>query len=335
MLGNLIQATLPDNTRIDYIIDGQNRRIGKKINDVLVQGFLYKDQLNPVAELDASGDVVSRFVYGDKAHVPTYMEKNGVSYRIISDHLGSPRLVVNSQTGDIVQRMDYDVWGNVVLDTNPAFQPFGFAGGIYDQHTKLTRFGARDYDAGIGRWTAKDPIGFSGGINLYGYVGNDPVNFIDPTGLYCLSSAAEAAIQGFFQGLVEFGYATKTSQGALAGALIYAAAGYISENSFNSKVPAGMTTGYIAGGRNGAVLGTLGAGGFKADAPATLTGFISGMLGGGIADVGKGNSTTKNRRFLSNIRKGGTVGLASGLAVSGAKQIIKWAESGGDCNCGN
>jgi RHS repeat-associated protein len=76
------------------------------------------------------------------------------------------------------------VWGAVVSDTNPGFQPFAFAGGLYDSQTGLTRFGARDYDAETGRWTAKDPIGFAGGdTNLYGYVANDPVNFIDPTGL--------------------------------------------------------------------------------------------------------------------------------------------------------
>ncbi|MCP4721003.1 MAG: DUF4329 domain-containing protein, partial [Desulfobacteraceae bacterium] len=57
-------------------------------------------------------------------------------------------------------------------------------GGIYDLHTGLVRFGVRDYDAEIGRWTAKDPIGFGGGdANLYAYVLNDPVNLVDPLGL--------------------------------------------------------------------------------------------------------------------------------------------------------
>ena len=89
--------------------------------------------------------------------------------------------------------MDYDSFGNVISDTNPGFQPFGFAGGLYDPDTKLVRFGARDYDSETGRWTTKDPIRFDGdGPNLYAYVGNNPINVIDPDGLkgkiikYCL-----------------------------------------------------------------------------------------------------------------------------------------------------
>jgi len=183
-LSNLLKVTLPGDVTIDYLIDGRNRRIGKKVNGALTQGFLYQDQLNPVAELDASGNVIARFVYADKANVPAYMEKGGRTYRILSDHLGSPRLVIDTSTGEVVQRMDYDVWGNVVEDTSPGFQPFGFAGGIYDQHTGLVRFGARDYDPRTGRWTSKDPIRFGGGDpNLIGYVENDPINFIDPEGL--------------------------------------------------------------------------------------------------------------------------------------------------------
>jgi RHS repeat-associated protein len=119
------------------------------------------------------------------------MMKGGVTYRIISDQLGSPRLVVDSTTGAIVQRMDYNEFGNVILDTNPGFQPFGFAGGIYDQHTKLTRFGARDYDAETGRWSAKDSLRFKGrDLNFYDYALGDPINLIDQTGEGAIATAA-------------------------------------------------------------------------------------------------------------------------------------------------
>ena len=61
----------------------------------------------------------------------------------------------------------------------------GFAGGLYDSDTNLVRFGARDYDAEIGRWTSKDPIGFDGeDSNLYGYTFNDPINWIDIDGMH-------------------------------------------------------------------------------------------------------------------------------------------------------
>ena len=184
VLGNLKSATLPGGTVVDYVVDGQNRRIGKKVNGTLVQGFLYQNQLNPVAELDSTGAIVSRFIYGTKANVPDYMLKGGMTYRIVSDHLGSPRLVVNSADGSVAQRLDYDEFGNITQDTSPSFQPFGFAGGLYDQHTSLVRFGARDYDAQVGRWTAKDPIDFDGGDkNLYGYLLQDPINATDAWGL--------------------------------------------------------------------------------------------------------------------------------------------------------
>jgi len=181
--GTLIGATLPSTT-ISYVLDPTGRRIGKKINGVLQQGFLYQSGLEPIAELDSAGAVKSRFVYGSRVNVPDYMIKEGIIYRFISDHLGSPRLIVNATTGAITQRLDYDSFGNIIQDTNPGFQPFGFAGGIYDLDTKLTQFGVREYDPKIGRWTSKDPIGFAGGdTNLYGYVVGDPINLFDLNGL--------------------------------------------------------------------------------------------------------------------------------------------------------
>jgi len=190
-LGNLRAVTSTSGSTIEYLVDGRNRRIGKKVNGTFVGGMLYDGQLNPVAQLGPTGGVVAQFVYGSRLNVPDYMtrhdEQTGQptgTYRIISDHLGSPRLVVNVADGLVAQRLDYDEFGNVLTDTNPGLQPFGFAGGLYDSDTKLVRFGARDYDAQTARWTAKDPIRFAGGgSNLYGYVLGDPINYIDPSGL--------------------------------------------------------------------------------------------------------------------------------------------------------
>jgi len=66
--------------------------------------------------------------------------------------------------GHIIKEVIYDTFGTILSDSNKAFKvPFGFAGGLYDTDTKLTRFGYRDYDAQTGKWTAKDPIDFAGG----------------------------------------------------------------------------------------------------------------------------------------------------------------------------
>jgi RHS repeat-associated protein len=154
------------------------------VNGTLVQGFLYEDQLRIAVELDGNGDVVSRFVYGTRINVPEYMIKGGSTYRILTDHLGSPRLVINTATGAVAQRMAYDEFGRVTTDTNPGFQPFGFAGGVYDRDTTFVRFGARDYDPARGRWTSKDPILFaSESANHYVYAQDDPINLADPWGL--------------------------------------------------------------------------------------------------------------------------------------------------------
>ncbi|MBK8424239.1 MAG: hypothetical protein IPL30_10145 [Elusimicrobia bacterium] len=171
------------------------------MNGTLTQGYLYDGQLRIVAELDGANNVTARYVYGTRPNVPEWLEKGGQAYRIITDHLGSPRLVVNATSGAIAQRMDYDSWGNITNDTNPGFQIFGYAGGLHDPDTKLTRYGARDYDARTGRWTAKDPIGFEGGdTNIYGYCTNDPLNKVDIDGR--IVAAVDAALLALLAGLL-------------------------------------------------------------------------------------------------------------------------------------
>jgi RHS repeat-associated protein len=168
---------------ISYDLDWDERRISRSLNGSILVRKIYESELQLAAEVDSITGNRKEYVYGTHINSPDYLKAGPDTYRIIKNHLGSPQLVVNVTDGTIVQRMDYNGWGEVVLDSNPGFQAFGFAGGLYDQDTKLVKFGARDYDASIGRWLSKDPILSNGGdMNLYDYVMQDPINWIDPEG---------------------------------------------------------------------------------------------------------------------------------------------------------
>jgi len=193
VLGNLRSVELPDGSQVEYVVDGQNRRVAKKIDGEVVQQWLWSGQLRIAAELDGSGSVVAQYIYGDKPNVPELILQDSKTYRVITDHLGSPVMVVNIEDAtDVLFEARYDAWGNrTVLIGDEDAVPFGFAGGMVDADTGLVRFGARDYDPAIGRWASKDPIRFEGGqTNIYAYVGNDPVNFTDLMGFYGTNSCA-------------------------------------------------------------------------------------------------------------------------------------------------
>jgi RHS repeat-associated protein len=185
--GNLRRVTLPDGRLIEYVVDGENRRVGKKVNGTLVRRWLFKDSLKPAAELDGAGTMLARYVDG-------LVIKGSNTYKVVADHLGTPRLLIDRTTGAVAQRLDFDEFGQITSDSSPGFQTFGLAGGIYDADTGLVRFGARDYDPETGRWTAKDPIRFEGGdMNLFGYAHQDPVNNVDRTGKWAAACAAAIA----------------------------------------------------------------------------------------------------------------------------------------------
>ncbi len=173
--GQLLSVTKPGGDVVSYELDAGNKRAVKRVNGIVQRKWLYAGGLLPVAEYDGNDNLVATFNGG-------YLVKNGTTYRLLRDHLGSVRLVVDANTGAVAQRLSYGPWGNVTEDTNPGFQPFGFAGGHYDPDTGLVRFGMRDYDSGIGRWICKDGQGLAVGANLYSYCHQDPLNSIDPTG---------------------------------------------------------------------------------------------------------------------------------------------------------
>jgi RHS repeat-associated protein len=181
--GELLTVILPEGKRIDYVCDPLGRRIAKKINNVVVEKYLWQGLTRLLAVYSGNNSLLMRFEYADE-RMPVAMKMGSATYYLSYDQVGSLRLVADG-SGNVVKRISYDSFGNIIEDTNPSLKmPFGFAGGLHDRDTGLVRFGYRDYDPEVGRWTAKDPIGFAGGdMDVYGHVLNNPVNLIDPEGL--------------------------------------------------------------------------------------------------------------------------------------------------------
>ncbi len=196
--GELIDVNLPDGKYIEYEHDPLGRRIAKRVNGAIVEKYLWQGLTRLLAVYDGSNNLIQRFEYAD-GRMPVAMIQGGATYYLSYNQVGSLCLVADS-SGNVVKRIEYDSFGNIIEDTNPDFKvPFGFAGGLQDRDTDLVRFGYRDYDPDTGRWTAKDPIGFEGGdTDLYGYVLNDPINLMDPWGLWGFKIAAYWGYGGSF-----------------------------------------------------------------------------------------------------------------------------------------
>lgn len=104
------------------------------------------------------------------------------TFYYISDHLSTAQLLVN-ELGEVVWQGNYSPFGEVDVVVNEIDNNFRFPGQYFDAETGLYYNWHRFYDPATGRYISADPIGLQGGINLYAYVSNDPVNMVDPWGL--------------------------------------------------------------------------------------------------------------------------------------------------------
>ncbi len=101
------------------------------------------------------------------------------------DHLGTPIALINEE-GGVDWQIELDAWGNTLVEHNPndLYQPIRFQGQHHDAESGLHYNRYRFYDPGLGRYITQDPIGLTGGINLYAYA-NNPTGAVDPWGLEC------------------------------------------------------------------------------------------------------------------------------------------------------
>ena len=176
----------------------------------------------------------------------------GATYRAITDMQGSIHGFVNS-SGTFVEQYDYDAWGNITFSQHPpapfVASPYRWQGREYSEATGLYYFRARWYDPVSGRFLSKDPASLLGGMNLYTFCHNDPVNFRDPHGdiPWLVSGAIGAGVGAIAGGIIAWRQGESVWQGAAAGAVVGGIVGF----SFGTVTPA---TAAIASAGGGAVV---------------------------------------------------------------------------------
>jgi len=214
-----LAAIYANNTRVEYEYGNDTRLDRVFLPSGTVIQYEYGNSLMPVKVLDSYESVLEyewkdyiklqycidhkegisySFSYGE-TRIPQFVMLKGpvnvihrltghfvssIRLRIWVDQVGSIR-VLSTENGTVVKCLEYDAFGNVTHETRPEWSfPLGFAGGLHDVYTGFIRFGFRDYDPQVGRFTAKDPLGYTGGDNdLWEYCVDDPISKIDPFGL--------------------------------------------------------------------------------------------------------------------------------------------------------
>jgi RHS repeat-associated protein len=185
---------------VNYLYNGLNQRVYKSGPSAVVPSgasyYLYDEAGQLLGEYDANGSPIYETIYLGSLPVGAIKQTGSAAtsdiavslYNVHADHIATPRLITK-QDQTIVWRWDTaEAFGATVPDQNPSGQgAFAFnqrfPGQVFDAETGLFQNWNREYNARTGRYTQSDPIGLSGGINTFAYVGGNPMSRIDPFGL--------------------------------------------------------------------------------------------------------------------------------------------------------
>ncbi|MEO8486121.1 MAG: RHS repeat-associated core domain-containing protein [Betaproteobacteria bacterium] len=178
-----------------YKLNGLGQRVAKTLGSTTTRYF-YDEQGRLTGEYAANGTLIQETIWLDDLSIAT-LRPTGTGnptpvavYFVHADHLGTPRAITRPSDNAFVWRWDNaDPFGSNAADQNPG----GLGNFVYTMRFPGQQFDAengkaynyfRDYDAFTGKYAQSDPIGLQGGINTYGYVAQQPLFAIDPTGLY-------------------------------------------------------------------------------------------------------------------------------------------------------
>lgn len=173
------QASLSGGVSTNYSYDALDRRIQRTSSVSGTTKFVY-DGTDVVRDLDGIGNTSADYLNAPGVDNKLRQTVGGTASYFIKDHIETTRALANA-SGDIAFSLNYDVFGNVTGGSAPT--RYTFTGREQDGETNTMHYRARSYDPQRGRFLSTDPIGLSGGINLYTYVSNRPTVFRDPNGL--------------------------------------------------------------------------------------------------------------------------------------------------------
>jgi RHS repeat-associated protein len=163
--------------------NGLGDRISKTVNETTTKYLVDPNGFLPqaIAEMDGSGNITSYYVYDGMGLVAKMTSQDVYCYHY--DGIGNT-IAMTDASGNMVNKYAYDEFGNLLNSVEAVWNPFLYVGqyGVMDEDNGLLFMRARYYDPVVGRFISKDPIGYWGGINLYGYVANNPISYVDATG---------------------------------------------------------------------------------------------------------------------------------------------------------
>ncbi|MBI1928691.1 hypothetical protein HYR99_31160 [Candidatus Poribacteria bacterium] len=171
--------SLPSKTA-GYRYDGLGRRIEKNVDGVVTR-YVY-DNEDILLEFDESNALMARYTHGPGIDEPLMMERGGQRFFYHADGLGSITDLTDS-AGAVARAYVYDAFGQIVQQVGTLPNPYTYTGRELDAESGLYYYRARYYDARVGRFLPEDPIKIVGGLNLYLYASDNPINVLDPTGL--------------------------------------------------------------------------------------------------------------------------------------------------------
>ncbi len=175
--------------RTEYIYSGDSflAEMKKYENGALVSDTRFvRDDFLVLQERDGGNNVVREYTWGldmgGGISGLLNLRQGGQDYSYLYDGKGNVTALLDSSQS-VVATYTYDTFGNLMSKTGSLNQPFQFSTKQYDEKNGLSYYGYRFYSPTLGMWMTRDPLGETGGINLYEFVGNSPTNWIDSFGL--------------------------------------------------------------------------------------------------------------------------------------------------------